>query len=100
MEKAKAERIKEILLIGFVLAGVVLIALVWTHSLADRDPQSMGFYRGTAPVEDSFLITRTAEAALGTMPATREHKKEHATLTPGAEIQMTIIPPEEVDQEN
>ena len=100
MEKAKSERIKEILLISFVLAGVVLISLVWTHALVDRDPQGTGFYRGTAQVEDNFFITRTAEAALGTVAPTRQHKNEHTIATPGAPVTLTIIPPEEVDQEN
>ena len=100
MEKAKSERIKEILLISFVLAGVVLISLVWTNALTDHDSEGPGVYRGTANVDNSFFITQTAEAVLGTVAPTREHKNEHATPTPGAEIQVTIIPPEEVDQDN
>lgn len=97
MEKAKSERIKEFLLISFVLTGVLLSVLLWASALSERDPQSTGLYRG---IEYSILITRTVEVAPETPAPTREHEDEPTTSTPGAEIQVTIIPPEEVDQDN
>lgn len=100
METKKPERLKEFLLISFVFTGVVLIAMLWTNALTDRDPQGPGFYRNTVQVDHSFFMTQTANSVLGTTVPTREHKNEHATPTPGRIITLTILPPEEVDQEN
>lgn len=113
MEKGKSNRVKEILLISYVLTGVVLIAMIWVTGLANTDPQDTQFYRGTSPIEDGiYYLTETAKAELGTVAPTRAHKNEHATPVPEATFTVTSTstpediltststPTEAVDQEN
>lgn len=100
METKKPERLKEFLLISFVFAGVLFITMLWTSALTDRDPQGPGFYRNTVQADHSFFMTQTANSALGTTIPTRKHKNEHATPAPGMTIPLTVLPSEEVDQEN
>lgn len=105
MEKAKTERIKEYALAGFVLISVIMIALLWSNNLLDRESDGPSFYRATIQADSGFYLTRTAEATSGIVPPTREHKNEHSTSTPAVLGAMTpaliqSTPTIEVDQEN
>lgn len=102
MEKEKNEWIREYTLAGFVLISVILIGIIWTNTLLDQKPDGPNFYRATVQSDSGFYLTRTAEAGLGTLPATKAHKNEH-TATPTVQSTATpilISPTEEVDQEN
>lgn len=100
MEKKSPGRLKELLLLGFVLASLVLIAGIWADSLLDRGSQTPGFYRPTVQVEEGFFLTQTAAVELGTLQPTREHKNDHSTPTPPITGTLTPTPTEEVDQVN
>ena len=100
MEKEAPTQMKKFLLAGFMLVSVTLIAFVWANALLDREPHGPSFYRATAQVDDTFYVTQTANAVVGTVVPTKPHKNEHATSRPAISTTMTAIPAEGVDQEN
>lgn len=100
MEKARSEKIKETLLIGFVVVCVVLIFAVWFNAFLDRgeDPY---FYRPTPERSESYNLTSTViaeQAILGTGTPTPEKKHKEATLTPTPTSVPTIPFTPESDQ--
>lgn len=82
MEKQKSELIKEFSLVAFVLIGFVLILMIWSDSLSDREPQGPGFYREAMIIDDDLYLTMTAKATSGTPDLPRDHKSDHSTPTP------------------
>ena len=100
MEKKSPERVREFLLLGFVLASLVLIAGIWSDSVLDRGSQTPGFYRPTVHVEEGLFLTQTAAVDLGTPQPTRQHKNEQGTPVPPITGTLTPTPTEEVDQVN
>lgn len=95
METPSQTLISKYLLIAFLIASFVLISLIWAQAVSGENAQSPGFYRNTAPANEAFYLTRTAEFSnytLGTPTPKREHKhgenehSENASLTPTATI--------------
>jgi hypothetical protein len=97
MEKTRSEKLKELLLAGFVTICVALIFAVWFDALSNKGVESPYFYRGEPTTSGSFYLTRTAMAEdtlLGTgtpTPEEKQHKKETLTPTPTPTL---IITPE------
>jgi hypothetical protein len=84
MEKTRSERIKELLLAGFVTICVALIFALWFGALSNKSVETPYFYRGEPTTSGSFYLTRTAiaeSALLGTGTPTPEEKK-HPEKTP------------------
>lgn len=82
MEKQRSEYLKEFSLAAFVLAGFVLILLIWSNSLSDSEPQGPGFYRAAMVIDEDFYLTMTMVAASGTPAQSRDHKNDHGSATP------------------
>lgn len=78
---AHGKELKKYLLLGFVLVCVFLIANNWmTGLLGETNSDNPYYYRSTAPVNESFFLTRTAEYAnyaLGT-PSPTPSQGEHS----------------------
>lgn len=99
MEKARSEKIKELLLAGFVTVCVALIIAVWFDALLNKGVESPYFYRGEPTVSGSFYLTRTAiaeGALLGTRTPTPEEKK-HKEETPTPMPTPTLLTTPEAD---
>lgn len=85
MEKAKNERIKEVLLAAFVLLCVGLIFALWLNAFSEKDVETPYFYRGIPDVAESFDATETAMAKPSVI--------ETATLAPSpTRLQPTATP--------
>jgi hypothetical protein len=88
MEKARNEKIKEVLLAGFVIVCVALIFMVWFDAMSNNGAENPYFYRGEPEENTAFYATRTAdpEATLmgtGTIaPEEAEHQKQTPTPPP------------------
>lgn len=50
-------------LLGFVVAGILLIILTWRDNLSTQDAGTPAYYRDTFVVDESVYATVTAEAA-------------------------------------
>jgi hypothetical protein len=78
---ARSKELKKYILLGFVLVCVFLIANNWMAALlGETDADNPYYYRSTAPVDESFYLTRTAEYAnyaLGT-PTPETGHGEHS----------------------
>jgi hypothetical protein len=101
MEKARHEKLKEALLIGFVGVCVVLIFAVWFNAFLDRGVENPYFYRAIPERSESFSLTSTViaeQAILGTGTPTPEKKHKEATLTPTSTSVPTIPFTPESDQ--
>ncbi len=97
MEKARSQKIKEALLLGFVTICVALIFTVWFDALSNKGVESPYFYRGEPEISDSFYVTRTAiaeNALLGTGTPTPEktHREEEKTPTPTSVPTLPFTP--------
>ena len=58
MAKENMESVKKILLIGFVLAGTVLILLIWIQGLKDTASSGSLVYQSTEVTGSPMVITR------------------------------------------
>ena len=90
MATKKFEGIKKFFLMGFMIASVGLILLMWADGLIDQEPEKPSYYRETMEIDASVYATMTAVAKnyeLGTGTPVREHKNQASqdkqTATPG-----------------
>jgi hypothetical protein len=96
MEKTAVQKLKKILLAGFVLLSVVLILSLWTNNLLNHDDQLPGFYRSTSTPD--VLLQLTATPIDG-----QTGQQNPLSPTPAAELTPTptvVEPTEPVDQVN
>lgn len=103
MEKANRERIKEILLVGFVLLSVGLIFALWVNAFAKKDAETPYFYRGIPGVAESFDATETALAEQSMMETATPipsptRLQPTATLMPSATPDLLLNFTPESDQ--
>jgi len=102
MSKERTSKLKEILLLVFISASILLILAIWSSNLIEREFQSPGFYRPTLSLDESYYLTITAMPSKG---AGQEHKGggEHSstpTITPNPNFSSTPSPTEGPDQVN
>lgn len=60
--RAKKEKGKRFLLLGFVGLSVVLIGLIWAEGLATDQPATPSYYRDRYEMDPNVYLTVTAEA--------------------------------------
>lgn len=57
------ERLKRAALLGFVVASILLVGMIWADGLiTDAEPATPGYYRDSFDVDESIYLTVTAEA--------------------------------------
>jgi hypothetical protein len=102
MEAKRNDTIKKIFLIGFMIASVSLILMVWSNGLLDNEQGTPSYYRATIAIDDSMYVTLTAIAhnyELGTGTPERQHEHgnggehEESTVVPG----YTLTPKPTID---
>lgn len=102
MSKERTSKLKEILLLVFISASVLLILTIWSSNLIEREFQNPGFYRPTLSVDEAYYLTITA---MPSKEARQEHKGggEHSsipTVTQNRNFSPTPSPTEGPDQVN
>jgi hypothetical protein len=82
MAPADRERLRQALLLGFVIVSVVLIGLIWAEGLFSDGQATPSYYRDTYEVDESIYLTVTAEAIefqqqLSRTPSPGDQTPEH-----------------------
>lgn len=62
MAVSTGKTLKRNLVLAFVIAGVILIGLIWVEGLTQSEPAAPSFYRNSYQVDESIYPTLTAEA--------------------------------------
>lgn len=82
MASADRERVKQTLLLGFVIVSIILIGLIWIEGLQGNHQATPSYYRDTYKVDENIYLTVTAEAVefqqqLSRTPVPVEGTPEH-----------------------
>jgi hypothetical protein len=101
MAKERTNRLKEVLLLAFLSASIILVFSIWASNLIEREFQTPGFYRPTIAVDESFYLTITAAPQKGQeYRGGGEHSSSTPAITPDPSLTSTPSPTEGPDQEN
>jgi len=79
MATADRERLRQALLLGFVIVSLVLIGLIWAEGLLSDGRATPSYYRDTYKVDENIYLTVAAEAIEFQQQLTRTPAPDHLT---------------------
>ncbi len=84
-QRSQGDRLKRLLLLGFVFISVLMIGAIWIEGIVDPEPEKPGYYRDSFDVDESIYLTVTADALKynpepdGTPDANEDGDHHHGT---------------------
>lgn len=80
MAQKNHDRLKQLLLLGFVGISILLIGMTWADGLIADQPATPSYYRGSFQMDENIYLTVTAEAQqyeLTGTPSAPDHDAGH-----------------------